>query len=111
MRGLSVVIIIFSAFILIVGSTITGRAQTDPCSLTEWMKQLPPHTSRTLEQPPPNGPSPYLRDTTLNVNGTSHKISIPAGFTMKLITKVPQCRGLAFAPDGTLYATSLTGNI
>jgi glucose/arabinose dehydrogenase len=111
MGGRKTATVTFSAIILSIGYAMVCHAQSDPCSLTEWMKQLPPHTTRTLEQPPPNGPSPYLRDTTLIVNGISHKISIPAGFTMQLFIKVPQCRGLTFAPDGTLYATSLNGNI
>src|SRR5437868_14031648 len=70
----------------------------DACALTSWMMDQPAHSTRTPEAPPPS-----LRDTTITVNGSSHKISIPEGFTISVCAKIRQCRGLACPPDGVIY--------
>lgn len=76
------------------------------CELTSWLSSTPPHTMRTDELP-----ATGLRDTVVSLYGTPRKISIPPGFTMTVFAQVSQCRGLAFSPDGVLYATSYTGRI
>src|SRR5689334_114184 len=94
----------------LIGPTV--RAQSDGCDLIAWMKQLPPHSTRTPERPPVNAPVPYLRDTVIDFgNGTTRHISIPLGFTMKIFAHISQCRGLACSSDGVIYATSYNGNI
>ncbi len=79
-------------------------AQLDGCSLSAWVMQQKPHSTRTIEAPPP-----ILRDTVILVGGSSHKISIPAGFTMSIFAKIGSCRGLVCSPDGVIYATSYNG--
>jgi len=81
-------------------------AQSDGCTLAAWVMQQHPHSTRTPEAPPP-----VLRDTVISINGVSHKISIPAGFTITVFAQVSQCRGLACSPDGVIYATSYNGNV
>ncbi len=83
------------------------QAQTsNGCALAAWVMQQQPHSTRTLEAPPP-----VLRDTVITVNGQTQNISIPAGFTMTVFAQVPQCRGLAVSPEGVIYATSFNGSI
>jgi len=74
----------------------------DGCALSSWVMQQQPHSTRTHELAASD-----LRDTQITINGTSHKISIPAGFTMTVFASgIPACRGLACSPDGVIYATS-----
>jgi glucose/arabinose dehydrogenase len=87
-------------------SPSVANAQADACTLAAWVMQQQPHTTRTPEQGPPT-----LRDTVITISGTSHKISIPVGFTMTVFASVYQCRGLACSPDGVIYATSYNGSI
>jgi glucose/arabinose dehydrogenase len=88
--------------------TTNVLAQTsEGCSLAAWVMQQQPHSTRTLEAPPP-----VLRDTVIVVNGTTQNISIPAGFTMTVFaSNIPTCRGLACSPDGVIYATDYNGNV
>ncbi len=82
-------------------------AQTDACTLAAWVMQQQPHSTRTLEAPPP-----VLRDTVITVNEAQQHISIPLGFTMTVFARnVPTCRGLACSPDGVIYATAYNGNV
>ncbi|HEX5317251.1 MAG TPA: PQQ-dependent sugar dehydrogenase, partial [Candidatus Kapabacteria bacterium] len=85
-----------------------AQAQTSRgCALAAWVMQQQPHSTRTLEAPPP-----LLRDTVITVNGVQQKISIPAGFTMTVFAgNVPKCRGLALSPDGVIYATTYNGDV
>jgi glucose/arabinose dehydrogenase len=85
-----------------------AQAQTSRgCALAAWVMQQQPHSTRTLEAPPP-----LLRDTVITVNEVQQKISIPAGFTMTVFARnIPSCRGLAVSPDGVIYATSYNGNL
>jgi len=77
------------------------------CELAAWVMQQQPHSTRTLEAPPPE-----LRDTFITVNGIQENISIPAGFTMTVFARnIPSCRGLGLSPDGVIYATSANGNV
>ncbi|MDP4200716.1 MAG: PQQ-dependent sugar dehydrogenase [Bacteroidota bacterium] len=98
------------AFVLVVVSLFpparSAAQASDPCRLAAWVMQQQPHTTRTLEAPPP-----VLRDTIINVDGVSHKISIPFGFTMTVFAQISGCRGLACSPDGVIYATSSNGSI
>ncbi len=89
-----------------VAQPVPARAQSDGCTLSSWVMQQAPHSTRTLEQGPPS-----LRDTQIVVGGVSHRISLPDGFTMSVFAKISQCRGLACSPDGVIYATSYNGNI
>ncbi len=93
--------------------TTTVLAQTsEGCSLAAWVMQQQPHTTRTLEAPPPNAPSPFLRDTVITVNEAQQNISLPAGFSMTVFARnIPTCRGLALSPDGVIYATAYNGNV
>ncbi|HZK77177.1 MAG TPA: PQQ-dependent sugar dehydrogenase, partial [Candidatus Kapabacteria bacterium] len=82
-----------------------AHAQTsDGCALAAWVMQQQPHSTRTPEAPPP-----VLRDTVITVNGVSHNISIPDGFTMTVFATIPNCRGIACSPGGVIYATSYDG--
>jgi glucose/arabinose dehydrogenase len=99
-------LILFSCLREIIVPSI-AKAQTDGCSLAAWVMQQQPHSTRTLEAPPP-----MLRDTVIVVNGTSQNISIPSGFTMTVFASgIPSCRGLACSPDGVIYATAYNGNV
>src|SRR4051812_14719513 len=89
-------------FVLLFVGCARETAYTQPssgCELTSWMMSMPAHTQRTPEIFPPQ-----LRDTTISVNGTSHKISLPQGFTMSVFAAVPTARGLALSGDGVIYA-------
>jgi glucose/arabinose dehydrogenase len=93
--------------------TTNVLAQTsEGCSLAAWVMQQQPHSTRTLEAPPPNSPSPFLRDTVITVNEAQQNISLPAGFSMTVFARnIPTCRGLALSPDGVIYATAYNGNV
>src|SRR5205823_5353410 len=96
---------VFSITIVICLISEAAFAQT-ACDLTSWMKSLPAHTQRT-----PELPATALRDTVIQLGGSSHKISLPPGFTMTVFANLGQCRGLAWSPDSVLYATSYRGTI
>ena len=90
-----------------VSPTVARAQASEGCTLAAWVLQQEPHTTRTPEAPPP-----MLRDTVIVVNGTSHKISIPDGFTMAIFASgISSCRGLACSPDGVIYATAYNGNV
>ena len=84
----------------------TAKAQTDGCTLSAWVMQQQPHSTQT-----PELPTTDLRDTVIVVNGVSHKISIPPGFTMSVFARVDTTRGLACSRDGVIYATSYSGAV
>ncbi len=88
-------------------STPVITQDSEGCSLSAWVMQQQPHSTRTLEAPPP-----VLGDTVITVNGTTQKISIPDGFTMTVFASgIPSCRGLACSPDGVIYATAYNGDV
>src|ERR1700689_7328 len=62
--------------------------QPEGCTLSSWIMQQTPHSTRTNEQPTTD-----LRDTFITVNEVQQKISIPAGFTMTVFARnIPLCR-------------------
>ena len=84
----------------------SAKAQSDGCTLSAWVMQQQPHSTRTLEPPTTD-----LRDTVIVVNGVSQKISIPPGFSMSVFALIDTVRGLACSPDGVIYATSYGGAV
>jgi glucose/arabinose dehydrogenase len=98
------------AIALLLGCVSKANAQvsdSEGCSLAAWVMQQQPHSTRTLEAPPP-----VLRDTILMLNGSPQNISIPAGFTMTVFANnLLFCRGLACSPDGVIYATAYDGDV
>ncbi len=98
------------AIVLLLGCVPKANAQvsdSEGCSLSAWVMQQQPHSTRTLEAPPP-----VLRDTVIMVNGSKQNISLPAGFTMTVFANdLLFCRGLACSPDGVIYATAYDGDV
>jgi glucose/arabinose dehydrogenase len=96
--------LMLTAITLLATSALAQEGKTSECEATNWVLQRAPGTYRTTEL------APDLRDTVLLVGGQNRKVSIPAGFTIKVFGSVPAARGLAVSPDGTLYVTSYTSN-
>ncbi len=82
-------------------------SDSEGCSLSAWVMQQQPHSTRTLEAPPP-----VLRDTVITINEAQQHISLPLGFTMTVFARnILFCRGLACSPDGVIYATAYDGDV
>lgn len=84
---------------LLLSLPLTAFAQGS-CELTNWMLGLEPHSTRT-----PEG-TPALRDTVVTFGATNNKVSLPAGFTMKVFANAQGARGVTVSPDGAIYVTA-----
>jgi glucose/arabinose dehydrogenase len=82
-----------------------GNTTPSGCDLSGWILQQQAHSTLSPEDPPDQ------YDTTITVNGSKRLIHLQRNFKIGIFANIPQCRGLAFSPDGVLYATSFNGNI